>query len=240
MPAPCPAPLEAFDVAVGDHGGDEDVGHPEADQDDAGDHLLAVRAAQLPADGLATTQDEDEDGEESHDAEDRHRHGQGARRHVELVAVHRVVHGSHGPGDADAQEDVDGVGAGHVADGGVGVAVVDGGYFAGEGVWGTEKTVSHALRFILNLHICVQRLPACLSGHRSCREFKSTALPDIAVFKSTALPDIAVFKSTAFPDIAVFKSAAPPDIAVFKSTALPDIAVFKSAAPPDIAVTLWG
>ena len=43
-----------------------------------------------------------------------------------------LVDGGHGPGDADAQEDVDGVASRHVADRRVGVLVLSGGHFTGE------------------------------------------------------------------------------------------------------------
>ena len=46
-----------------------------------------------------------------------------------------VVDGGHKPWKPKTQEDVDGVGAGDVADGVVGVLLADGGGFAGEGVW---------------------------------------------------------------------------------------------------------
>lgn len=52
--------------------------------------------------------------------------------HDELLAVPRLVDGSHGPGDADSEEDVDGVTSRHVADRSVGVLILSGGHFAGE------------------------------------------------------------------------------------------------------------
>ena len=57
-----------------------------------------------------------------------------ADRHDEFAAVGGPVDGGHGPGDADAEEDVDGVGAGDVAHGGVGRLVLDGGSLGGERV----------------------------------------------------------------------------------------------------------
>ena len=51
-----------------------------------------------------------------------------------VSAAGLVVDGGHGPGDADAEEDVDGVGAGHVTHGVVRGLVLDSGGLGGEGV----------------------------------------------------------------------------------------------------------
>ena len=45
-----------------------------------------------------------------------------------------MVNGGDGPSDADAEEDIDGVAASHIADRIVGVLVLNGGDFGGEGV----------------------------------------------------------------------------------------------------------
>lgn len=55
------------------------------------------------------------------------------------VDLEDVVHGplldgGYRPGDANTQEDVDGVAARHVTDGSVGVLILDSGHFAGERV----------------------------------------------------------------------------------------------------------
>lgn len=58
------------------------------------------------------------------------------------LALGAPCHSRDGPGHADAKEDVDSVGAGDVADGGVGILVLDGSDLAGEGVWmKTSKTL---------------------------------------------------------------------------------------------------
>lgn len=64
-----------------------------------------------------------------------------ARRDDELVAVHGVVDGGDGPGDADAQEHVHGVAAGHVAHGVVSCAVLDRGHLARERVFNIQHIV---------------------------------------------------------------------------------------------------
>ena len=51
-----------------------------------------------------------------------------------VSAAGLVVDGGDGPGDADAEEDVDGVGAGHVTHGVVRGLVLDSGGLGGEGV----------------------------------------------------------------------------------------------------------
>ena len=51
-----------------------------------------------------------------------------------VSAAGLVVDGGDGPGDADAEEDVDGVGAGHVTHGVVRSLVLDSGGLGGEGV----------------------------------------------------------------------------------------------------------
>ena len=53
---------------------------------------------------------------------------------LELLALGPPVDGGDGPGDADAEEDVDGVGAGHVAHGRVRGVVLDGGHLRSERV----------------------------------------------------------------------------------------------------------
>ena len=53
-----------------------------------------------------------------------------------------MVDGGDGPRDTDAEEDVDGVGAGDVSDGGVGGVVLDGGHLTGEGVCSKMKHLS--------------------------------------------------------------------------------------------------
>ena len=55
-----------------------------------------------------------------------------ADRYPEDFTSVSLDYGSHGPGDTDAEEDVDGVAARHIANGSVGVLVLNGGHFAGE------------------------------------------------------------------------------------------------------------
>ena len=55
-----------------------------------------------------------------------------ADRYPEDFTSVSLDYGSHGPGDTDTEEDVDGVAARHIANGSVGVLVLNGGHFAGE------------------------------------------------------------------------------------------------------------
>ena len=50
----------------------------------------------------------------------------------ELFAIIIFLYGSNGPGDADSQEDVDGVTASDVADGRISVLILNGSHFTGE------------------------------------------------------------------------------------------------------------
>ena len=61
-----------------------------------------------------------------------------------VSAAGLVVDGGDGPGDADAEEDVDGVGAGHVTHGVVGGLVLDSGGLGGEGIWSHDIIIRWA------------------------------------------------------------------------------------------------
>ncbi len=52
----------------------------------------------------------------------------------ELLALSGPVDGGQWPSDTDAKEDVDGVGASDVTDGGIGTVILNGGDLWGEGV----------------------------------------------------------------------------------------------------------
>lgn len=65
-----------------------------------------------------------------------------SRIDVEHASVPRMVTCGNRPGQADAQEHVHRIAAGHVADAGVSVLVLDGGHFAGERVCTTQMAGS--------------------------------------------------------------------------------------------------
>jgi len=68
----------------------------------------------------------------SFDTKDEHRESERARLNFELSSVCRVIDCGHCPGQPNAQEDVDGVGAGHVTDGPVRCLVIYSCNFASE------------------------------------------------------------------------------------------------------------
>lgn len=126
--------LKASDVAVGFQAGEEDVEEPQAQEQQAGDQARPPRAAELAADGRPAPEHQHAHADESENGEERDGEGQRARVHLELLPQGPPVDGGHRPRHADAQEHVDGVAAGDVADGRVGVLVLHGGYFAGKRV----------------------------------------------------------------------------------------------------------
>ena len=76
-------PLEAgVEDLVCLHGGDEDVGDPEEDEDAGGDRLDALGAAQLAAHRRAAPGQQDEDGAQREGAEQRHGEAQAASRNM--------------------------------------------------------------------------------------------------------------------------------------------------------------
>ena len=104
-----------------------DVQDPQADEEDRGRKAVLQRAAELalyrrmpPADHQSR------DRRECEDAKDGDREGESASLDTELRPVDRVLHRCYRPRNADAEENVDGVAARHVADRRVGVLVADG------------------------------------------------------------------------------------------------------------------
>lgn len=130
---------EALDVAVGLQRGKEYVQEPQAHEEPCRGQLAATWAPQLPAQVGPPAVQEHADAHEREDGEEGDREGQRAGRHVELLSLQGPVDGGHGPGQADAQEDVDGVAARDIADGGIRVQILDGRGFAGKHVWKREK-----------------------------------------------------------------------------------------------------
>lgn len=132
---------EPLDVAVGLQRGEEYVEKPQAHKEPSCGQLAATRAAQLPAQVGPPAVQEHADAHEREDGEEGDGEGQRAGRHVKFLSLQGPVDGGHGPGQANAQEDVDGVAARDVADGGVCVHVLDGSRFAGKRIWKEAETV---------------------------------------------------------------------------------------------------
>lgn len=122
--------LKAFDVAVGFQAGKEDVEEPQAEEEQCGQQSGHPGTAQLSSNGWPASEQENSHGDESKDGEQRDREGQRAGVDLELLPFKLPVDRGHRPSQADAQEHVDGVAAGDVADGGVGVLVLHGRHFA--------------------------------------------------------------------------------------------------------------
>jgi hypothetical protein len=122
--------LESLDDTVALERGQGQVEEPEAEEQARGEDTGLLRAAELATAELHATDHHERDGNQCERAEERDREGQAARDHNELGAVPGVVEGGRHPGEADAQEHVDRIRAGHVADRAVGVLVVYGSHFA--------------------------------------------------------------------------------------------------------------
>lgn len=54
---------------------------------------------------------------------------------MEDTVIESVIYGGNGPGNSNAEEHIDGIAACDVAYWGVGVLVVDSGYFTCESIW---------------------------------------------------------------------------------------------------------
>lgn len=120
-------------MTVGLQRSQQDVNQPQRDEHQRRYQLASPRPAQLAA-GHARPPpvQQREDAHHGEDGEEGDGEGQVSRVHLERLALGAPGDGGDGPRHADTQEDVDGVGAGHVADGGVRVLVLDGGDFAGK------------------------------------------------------------------------------------------------------------
>lgn len=125
--------LEAVELAVRFQRCQQDVDEPQGDEQEEGDELGCPWSPQLSGRHAGTPAvEQHEHAHQGHDGEEGDREGQGARVHLEWFAFAVPVNGGDGPRHANAQEHVHRVAARHVADGGVGVLVLDGGDFAGE------------------------------------------------------------------------------------------------------------
>merc|ERR1719336_755547 len=127
-------------IAIGLKGRENNIEEPEEEKDGGGDvleHSVAAKLGALPVlaeDGQEPPGHDQADGDHRADDVDRHREGQSARLHLEAIGTGEMVTGSDDPGKTKAEEDVDGVAAGDVADRVVRVLLVHGRGLAGEGV----------------------------------------------------------------------------------------------------------
>lgn len=123
-----------MDNVVGFEAGHENVEEPESYEEYDGGRLVLHGAAEFSADNTAAPEHEHRAADEGAGTEEGDREGEVSRLHAKRAVSVGVVEGSHRPREADAQEDVDGVAAGHVADRGIGVLVVLGSHFTGKGI----------------------------------------------------------------------------------------------------------
>lgn len=123
-------------MAVGLQRSQQDVNQPQRHEQQGREHLASPRPAQL-ATGHRRPPPVQQGGHAHHGqgGEEGDGEGQVSRVHLKRLALGAPGDGGDGPRHADSEKDVDSVGARHVADGGVGVLVLDGGDLAGERVW---------------------------------------------------------------------------------------------------------
>lgn len=62
-----------------------------------------------------------------------------SRIDFEITTMIRMIEGGNRPGQSDAQKHVHRIAAGHIANAGICVLVLNGGHFAGERIWGTSR-----------------------------------------------------------------------------------------------------
>ncbi|KAF3845289.1 hypothetical protein F7725_008452 [Dissostichus mawsoni] len=94
--------------------------------------LIEKLKTRFPSDVGAAPVKQHRDGQEGEDCEEGDGEGERSGLHHERLPLHVPVDGRHRPGQADAQEHVDGVATGHVPDGGVGVRVLHRRYLTGK------------------------------------------------------------------------------------------------------------
>ena len=97
-----------------------------AEEQTGGENLWDPGATELPSDLRPPAVEENTETDKGEDGEECDGEGQRSWVDLELLALGVVVDGSDGPGHADPQEDVDCVASCHIANGGVGILVLDG------------------------------------------------------------------------------------------------------------------
>lgn len=91
------------------------IEHPQTEEENRGDYAPFDRSAEFAADGAQATHHHHKDGYDGERAEHGDGEGERARHHPESRAVVGVIGGCEEPGQADAEENVDRVRAGHIA-----------------------------------------------------------------------------------------------------------------------------
>lgn len=126
---------EARHVAVGLQRSQQDVDEPQGEEEQSGEQLGGPRPPELSSrDRGPTAVQQREHTAQCQHGEECDGESQRARWHVELPTFAVPIDRGDGPRHADAQEDIHSIAARHIADGGIGVLVLDGSHFAGKGV----------------------------------------------------------------------------------------------------------
>lgn len=127
-------------MAVGLQRSQQDVEEPEREEHKEGEELGCPWAPELSAwDAGTPAVEQHKHTHQRHDGEDSDRKGQGARVHLEHFAFGLPVNGCDGPRHTYAQKHIHCIAAGHIADGGVSVLVLDGSHF-------TRKSICQRIR----------------------------------------------------------------------------------------------
>lgn len=126
-------------MTVGLQAGEEDVKEPEAEKEGRRGQSVPPGPPQFPADVGAAAVEQHRHSQEGEDGEESDGERQRSGLHHEWLPLHLPINGRHRPGHADSQEDVDGIAARHVPDGGVRVRVLDRRHLTGKGVCGERE-----------------------------------------------------------------------------------------------------
>lgn len=125
-----PSVSEAGHVAVSLQRSQQDVEEPEGEEHQEGEELGCPWAPELSTwDAGTAAVEQHKHTQQRHDGEEGDRKGQGAWVHLEHFAFGVPVNGCDGPRHTDAQKHIHCIAAGHVANGGVSVLVLDSSHF---------------------------------------------------------------------------------------------------------------
>ena len=126
-------------MAVRFQAGEEDIEKPQAKEEHGGQQSGHPRTTQLSTNGWPASEQKNSHGDESKDGEKCDWERQWAGVNLKLLPLKFPVDSRHRPRQADAQEHVDSVAAGNVANRGISVLVLYGRHFASKCVWHKRK-----------------------------------------------------------------------------------------------------
>lgn len=131
--------LETLDDAIGLHGGQNDVHQPGTKKQSGGEDFRSLRSAQFPSDLRPSAVHEDGDTDEGKDGEKGDGESKRAGFHTEILALRLVKDSSDRPSHSNAQEDVHGIAARHIADGSIRILILGGCHLTCKSVWNKKK-----------------------------------------------------------------------------------------------------